>query len=354
MPRRQAMLFAFATLLLAIGAGSGYALQAPDAADAVAPLPLAATPVPLDPRDAAATQVGRLRYMGGLVLKSSDKRFGGLSALRAGPGGRLLSVSDTGNWVSFVTVETDGQLVGVKDGVIAPIRDASGAVPADKERGDAEGLEWNPATGDAVVSFEQDHRLQYYRGIDPARPATLNARAWQVTRDPRTAAWPANSGAEAIAAIGDGGFVAFSEDPQGSDGSNDVLIDLPGSRARLGFRPPTGFHPTDAQVLAPGRLLVIERHYSPADGVAAALAEVDVAPAVAAIAAHKAPPDAVLTGTELARIAPPLTIDNMEGMAIVQAGARTFVYLVSDDNFNPLQRTILLKFELLPSGAAAR
>ena len=38
----------------------------------------------------------------------------------------------------------------------------------------------------------------------------------------------------------------------------------------------------------------------------------------------------------------------MEGVALRREGDRTFVYLVSDDNFNPLQRTLLMKFELLP------
>ena len=32
-------------------------------------------------------------------------------------------------------------------------------------------------------------------------------------------------------------------------------------------------------------------------------------------------------------------------------GGRTFIYLVSDDNFSPLQRTLLLKFELLQCGS---
>ena len=51
---------------------------------------------------------------------------------------------------------------------------------------------------------------------------------------------------------------------------------------------------------------------------------------------------------DIAWLAAPLTIDNMEGLAIRKEEGRTFIYLVSDDNFSPLQRTLLLKFELLP------
>ena len=41
------------------------------------------------------------------------------------------------------------------------------------------------------------------------------------------------------------------------------------------------------------------------------------------------------------------SVDNMEGLAVRQdADGRVFAYLVSDDNFNPLQRTLLFMFEL--------
>lgn len=62
---------------------------------------------------------------------------------------------------------------------------------------------------------------------------------------------------------------------------------------------------------------------------------------------------------ELARLAPPLTVDNLEGLDVRRdpSGAE-LVYLVSDDNGcgkrsrlvapRALQRTLLLMFELLP------
>ena len=51
-------------------------------------------------------------------------------------------------------------------------------------------------------------------------------------------------------------------------------------------------------------------------------------------------------GVELARLAPPLTVDNMEGISARQDSAgRTLIYLMSDDNYSVLQRTLLLMFE---------
>jgi hypothetical protein len=50
---------------------------------------------------------------------------------------------------------------------------------------------------------------------------------------------------------------------------------------------------------------------------------------------------------ELAWLASPYAVDNLEGLA-ARKGARgeTLLWLISDDNFNPLQRNILLMFEL--------
>ena len=85
-------------------------------------------------------------------------------------------------------------------------------------------------------------------------------------------------------------------------------------------------------------MLILARRFSPLSGVGAALllAPVDL--------------KAMTLGKSqvLAQLAPPLAVDNMEGLAVVSQGGRTLVYLVSDDNFSPLQRTLLLKFELLP------
>jgi hypothetical protein len=56
---------------------------------------------------------------------------------------------------------------------------------------------------------------------------------------------------------------------------------------------------------------------------------------------------ATIERREIARLQPPLTIDNMEGVSVTVENGRTIVWLVSDDNFFPLQRTLLLKFALI-------
>ena len=56
---------------------------------------------------------------------------------------------------------------------------------------------------------------------------------------------------------------------------------------------------------------------------------------------------AVIESREIARLQPPLTIDNMEGVSVTVENGQTIVWLVSDDNFSPLQQTLLLKFALI-------
>lgn len=61
-----------------------------------------------------------------------------------------------------------------------------------------------------------------------------------------------------------------------------------------------------------------------------------------------ADPPEFVASTEVARLRPPLNVDNMEALAIRKEGERRYLYIASDNNFNALQRTLLLKFELLP------
>ena len=58
-------------------------------------------------------------------------------------------------------------------------------------------------------------------------------------------------------------------------------------------------------------------------------------------------PGADLKGTVIATLAPPLSVDNFEGIEARKGEqGETIVYLISDDNFSDRQRTYLLMFEL--------
>lgn len=339
-----------ALAVLATAGGVAMASMWPEAPPAVphaGPLPLTATPLPLNPEDPAQTRVGALQFMGAVRLTSENPLFGGVSGLRYA-GGWLLAVSDTGNWLAFRPVERAGRLAGVGDGRIAPILMADGQPAGDKAMGDAEALEW-PADGNgsAGVVFEQDHRLAVWPGIDPAHPDSFGRPPAQVYRYTQTIAWPRNGGGEAFAELDGTAELLFSEQARGEDGSHDVLLLSDAGHVRLGLFPPRGFSPTDAVRLDRDRLLLLSRRY---DGVsiAAKLLLVDLAGLNRARASGKVPADLILPVRELATLAPPLTLDNMEGLARRCEDGAVMLYLVSDDNLSPAQRTLLMKFRLAP------
>jgi hypothetical protein len=105
------------------------------------------------------------------------------------------------------------------------------------------------------------------------------------------------------------------------------------------------FRPTGGARLPDGDLLILERRFPP---LAARLVRLERATLEG---------DGLLETRELARLEPPLTLDNFEGVDVRQdARGRTLVYLISDDNDClkaggvprvGVQRTLLLLFELL-------
>lgn len=291
---------------------------------------LVATPVPLNSVDPAQTETGRLRFMGGVSLSSTDRRFGGLSGMRFLSDGRLLAISDSGDWLEFRPVERDGHLVGAEDLRISRLTDPEGQPLRGKVNSDSESLEIE-ADGTRLVSFERTHRVMAYTPGDPdARPLRFPDQMW-------LSRLPTNSGLETIARVGR--LRLFISEDVGPGGINMILepVDRSGTYGRALYEAPAGYRPTDASALDDHTVLILNRSYSPLSGVAAILNRVVVDPDKLT-ASHP---------ERIAELAPPLTVDNMEALAVRHIGGRTYVYMASDDNFSPLQRTLLLKFELI-------
>lgn len=315
------------------------------AAPAATPIVLTTTPLPLNRTDPGQTRIGALEYRGGIIIRSTAPGFGGISGLATDGKGQFLAVTDTGNWLAFQTTERAGRLVSVAHGLMAPLIGEGGQPAATKAEGDAEALVWNPATGQASVAYEQDHRLMHYTGIDPADPQSLARPAQRAERWAAMLGWPANGGAESLAHIplpmaqsaGRTARLIIAEDaPKGAAG-NLGLLEVDGQIRPIRIPAIAEHRPTDAEWLDGTRLLVLHRRFNQ-KGAGAALTLIDIAPALAG--------DAPATSTELARWEAPIAIDNMEGLTITREAGQTMVYLISDDNLNSLQQTILLKFAL--------
>lgn len=293
---------------------------------------VAATPVPLSTVDPAQTRAGRLRYLGGLELKSRDPRFGGLSGLRWQSPGHLVAITDGGQWVTLDIREEGDRLAGLDSASVGMVRGPEREPLKGKAHADAEALELD-ARG-LTVAFEQDKRVWHYRDIGGAASSDeFPDPLWLKSLPP-------NRGVEAMARLPNA-WLYLSEAVLPGGWNEGVLAPTGGisrSYGRVKLQLPQGYVPTDAQALDATHVLVVARRFSVAAGMSAIVVSVPVD--VAGLRLGEP--------TVLATLSPPLNVDNMEGLSVVHAGGRTFVYLCSDDNFSPIQRTLLLKFELLP------
>jgi hypothetical protein len=299
-----------------------------------ADLTLTTTPLLLNRDAPSQKKVGELVYRGGVVLKSSNKDFGGLSGLRINRDNIALAISDAGSWVSFALIEKNEQLVGATGIALAPLLDPQGQSGTKSNR-DAEAVEVGETT---AVSFEGDHRIWYYADIDPAKPETFQTPATQDFRVPAMMMWPGNGGVEAYCTLGPNQKrLLISEDAPGPSDTKDSFLITGPAELRFGFLPEPGFKPTDCTGL-PGaaQALILQRRFSPFTGVAASLVVADFS---------EAKSGAIIKGREIARLTPPISVDNMEALSYIERAGRKYIYIASDDNFNGLQRTLLMKFE---------
>jgi len=115
---------------------------------------LTVSAVPLQGMNPSRKAIGDLTFVAGFHLVSTDKRFGGLSDVDLLDDGRLLAITDQGDFV-WLDLADDG--VTPTRARIAPLQNAAGEPLRGKQEGDAEDLAYND--GLALVSFERDHRV---------------------------------------------------------------------------------------------------------------------------------------------------------------------------------------------------
>jgi hypothetical protein len=285
--------------------------------------------VQLDPQDPNRNRIGQLEYRGGVDIPPMGEELGGLSGLRwDAENRRLLAITDDARWVWIEPVEKDGWLLQLADLEIGDLAGPDGEPLKGKASGDSESLTQHPEGG-WLISFERDHRVWHYE--------TLTGLPRQTEGEPSDWFGPLadNQGLEAMATSSSGQLYC-TERAADLSRANCVLEMPDGFIQSLPVHPPRaidelGGVPTDADALDDETFVILFRSYSAADGNSAAL----VARGIDG------------TRRELATLRPPLTVDNFEGLAVRKEGERTFLYIVSDDNFSSRQRTLLMKFEIV-------
>ena len=310
---------------LALGACSGQPPLPAHPLPAGPQIAVHAAPVPLSPAFPTAKALGAFAYAGGVELTSADTaRLHGLSDLKIWPDGRLLSIGDEGDvFEARIVLDEAGRLAGVTEGKLYPLtgEDGQPLSARGKREADSEGVA-ELVDGDRLVSLERDDRILLYpaTGGPPRRAPSPNV------------VFPENLGMEALAqdpASGPDAYLVGGE----ASGQTWVCRLSAGCQDSFLVAKDEDFGLTALAPLPGGGRAYLLRAFSVLKGVRIIL--------------RVTGPDGA-TLNEL-KLSAPYTVDNFEGLAALpQPDGSIRFYLISDDNFSKLQRTLLLAFDWRP------
>ncbi len=266
-----------------------------------------------------------VQFAGGVqVLTPTLSPVRSLSDLKLVGNDGFVAVSDKGELVrGRIELDATGQLVGLSQWRSRRLTLGDGQPINEKIDGDAEGLALL-ANGDLLVSFEGNHRIWNYGPLDDMRLPTSMVRP----------VWPfgGNEGMEALASSGSGWRVG------GETGGLWDCQALLAPTCTLVRMPPdeplkvSDYRTTGMDRDPDGRgWWVVQRAYTPPMDVRARV--------------RRMGEDGAL-GPVLVELKLPATTDNFEGIAATKRDGKTRLYIVSDDNENPLQRTLMLAFDV--------
>lgn len=281
-------------------------------------------------------------WRGGVELQSDSMQFGGLSGMAfTGADQRLAFVSDAGWFISGQLIYDEAgvmrELVGVQ---VDAIQNSKGdALPRAYVR-DAEAV--TPILRDGSIAavrvgFENLTRVADFDVIDgrPGGPAReIQIPDWLTSL--RT-----NESLEAVCIAPDASPVAGStmlitEGDETADGNLAAYMRGNQDRGEFEIIKTPGLNPTDCAFLPDGDMLLLER----GTGLLGFVMQ------IRRIDATDVQPSQAIRG-EVILTASGGAIDNMEGIAVHTAPTgETRFTIVSDDNYNDWERTLLLEFAL--------
>ena len=283
--------------------------------------------VKLDDNNYERDRVGRLEWRGGFEITSTDNRFGGLSGLHIDPKGeRITAVSDRGYWFHAGLRYKNEQLSGLSDPQMSIMKDQRGN-PVKGVTADAESIATNDGES-MLVSFERRHRVWAYKAsATPPKQIYMPKRLRKLRN---------NGGIEAMTYTCENRLLLVAEKNKTRDMNVNGWLQNRQSWDEFTYKTVAGYQPTGATTLPDCRIMFLERSFRFIAGFAIRVTIVNQ---------DKLHTGAEITAQEIARFEFPAIVDNFEGIAARKSkSGETLVYILSDDNYNPLQRTLLLMF----------
>ncbi|OUS04197.1 hypothetical protein A9Q96_14675 [Rhodobacterales bacterium 52_120_T64] len=268
-------------------------------------------------------QAQTLTPAGRIVLNLDLEGFGGLSGVEIAPDGSFLAVSDQGWFVEGDITRTDVEIRGAIIAPVRPILDSKGR-PLTGHNTNAESLAVGP-DGSFYIAFEGNHRIM--------RHATTTSAGEFLPKHQDFRTLQSNSGLEALAINADGIILSIPE-RSGKETRPFPVYRFDGTEwSQAASIPRDGpFLVTGADFGPDGRFYVLERAFKLPAGFSARIRRFTYV-------------NDTLTDEETLLVARTNPRDNMEGISVwADENGQTRLTLVSDDNFNPLLRTVIAEY----------
>ncbi len=312
------------------------ALSSPKRPEKAAAIHIESKPISwFEPGDPSRSRFGALEFRGGLVLKSSSKHFGGISAMRIQQdGAHFIAATDQGFWLQGRLIYDGNRPAGIEGAAMAPILNSRGDFPG---RLDVESVAQDGGT--LYLGVERENSILRFNF---GKKGFL-ARAEPVAIPRGIKDLPYNQGLEGMVFVPKklplgGTLIALSE--RGLDQAGNLKAFLVGGPSPGFFtvKRTEEFDISDGALLPDGDLLLLERKFSPLQGVDIRIRRIHMV---------EIKPGALVDGPILLLADSHCEVDNMEALSVHRDGSgEILLTMLSDDNFSALQRTLLLQFAL--------
>jgi hypothetical protein len=337
---RRSFLFVGGGAAVSVALAGRALAKRPQALKQATPISITARPIDrLSVSDPDRARFGVLAFRSGLDLRSPISGFGGFSGLWRSPDGRnVAALADNAQWLTARLETSDGRLSGLSGAVLAPLLLSNGKPLRNTRFYDTESF---AIAGNAIyVGVERNHAI--IRLELDAEGIPVRGRPIPIPREIQDL--PSNQGLEAMGIAPPrsplaGALVAVAERSRWSEGASTRGFILTGPRqGAFDVLRSDGYDIVDLAFLPSGEVLFLERRFSIFGGFGMRLRRV---------AAEAIRPGASVDGAVIFESDASQQIDNMEGLAVHREGDETILTMISDDNFNSFQRTIMLEFALV-------
>jgi len=285
--------------------------------------------------DSSTDLLGDLEFRGGLVLTSPNKSFGGISSLIVDRDGtHFIAASDWGIWFRGRILYENDSPAGIDDTVMAPILDTDGnpSPRIDSESMTTDGR-W------LYVGIERTHRILRYKYDKDL----FRAPGETVPVPPEIRDLPDNQSLEALVLVPEefplvGTLLALSESDLDSAGNIKAFLIGGPTPGKFTIKRRDAYDISDAAFLPLGDIIILERKDELNRGMMMRIRRIPLS---------EIKPDALVDGPVVFEADARYNIDNMEALSIHRSRSGDIILtLISDNNFLPTQRTLLLQFSL--------